>query len=101
MKTGLHVLVACPGYTESNIRKKALNAKGESQDDSPLNEGSIMTAEEVAKRLLKAIDRRKKRLTLTVEGKLAVHIAKFFPAWVEKKVFNKVSSEPGSPIRLK
>jgi NAD(P)-dependent dehydrogenase (short-subunit alcohol dehydrogenase family) len=99
--TGLHVLVACPGYTESNIRKKALNAKGESQGESPLNEGSIMPASEVAKRLIRAVEKRKRRLTLTTEGKLAVHTAKFFPSFVEGLVFKRVTSEPGSPIRLK
>ena len=100
-KTGLHVLVACPGYTESNIRKKALNAVGESQDESPINEGNIMPASAVARKLVRAVIKRKRRLTLTTEGILAVHIAKFFPGFIETQIFKRVTSEPGSPIRLK
>ena len=33
LKTGLHVLVACPGFTASNIRNNALNAEGNAQRD--------------------------------------------------------------------
>ncbi|HAW51823.1 MAG TPA: short-chain dehydrogenase, partial [Flavobacteriales bacterium] len=100
-KTGLHVLVACPGYTESNIRKKALDASGKSQDESPLKEDKIMSAESVAVEITRAIEKRKRTLTLTTEGKLAVFFSKFFPSFIEAMVFKKVTSEPGSPIRLK
>jgi len=100
-KTGLHVLVACPGYTESNIRKKALDASGKSQDESPLKEDKIMSAATVASEITKAIEERKRTLTLTTEGKLAVFLSKFFPSFIEGMVFKKVTSEPGSPIRLK
>ena len=48
LETGLHVLIACPGYTESNIRKTALDQNGSQQNDSPLNEGKLMSAEAVA-----------------------------------------------------
>ena len=37
LETGLNVLIACPGYTESNIRKAALDQNGSQQNDSPLN----------------------------------------------------------------
>lgn len=100
-KTGLHVLVACPGYTESNIRKSALNAEGKSQDESPLKEDKIMSAEKVAKYMVDAIEKRKRTLVLTIEGKLAVFFSKFFPSFIDKQVFKKVSSESGSPIRTK
>ena len=36
MKKGLHVMVAAPGFTASNIRKTALNANGRQQGESPL-----------------------------------------------------------------
>lgn len=100
-KTGLHVLVACPGYTESNIRKRALNSKGESQSESPLNENKIMPAKTVAQYIVKAIKKRRRTLVLTAEGKMAVFLSKFFPAFIDFMVFRKVTSESGSPIRLK
>ena len=48
LKTGLHVLVACPGYTASNIRNAALNKVGKSQTESPYDENKLMQPEEVA-----------------------------------------------------
>jgi len=55
MKTGLHVLVACPGYTASNIRNMALNSHGNSQAESPYNENKLMQPDEVAKAIFTAI----------------------------------------------
>ena len=60
-----------------------------------------MSAEKVAISMADAIEKRKRTLTLTTEGKLAVFLSKFFPSFIEEKVFKKVTSEPGSPIKLK
>ena len=35
LKKGLHVLIAAPGFTSSNIRENALSASGENQKESP------------------------------------------------------------------
>ncbi len=42
MKTGVHVLTACPGFTTSNIRKRSLTKDGSLQGDSPRQEESMM-----------------------------------------------------------
>ena len=96
----MFLLVACPNYTESNIRKQALNAQGEHQDESPLNEGSIMSAEKVAVLISDAIVKRKRRVTLTNEGKLIVFLSKFLPSMIERIAFKRITAEPGSPIKL-
>src|SRR4249920_96546 len=46
---GVHVMWVCPGFTTSNIRNAALNNKGESQGESPLDESKLMSAEECAR----------------------------------------------------
>jgi short-subunit dehydrogenase len=100
LKTGLHVLVAAPGFTASNIRKTALMADGSTQGDTPRKEEKMMTAEEVAVHLLKAIDKRKRTLILTfVEGKLTVLLKKLFPAMLEKMAYNHMAKEPDSPFK--
>src|SRR3954465_14125237 len=38
LKTGVHVLTACPGFTASNIRKRSLTKDGATQGESPRNE---------------------------------------------------------------
>jgi len=94
----VHVLVACPGFTESNIRKVALNKDGNSQGESPRNEAKMMTSEQVAKHILIAIKRRKRDLVLTTQGKLAVFLNKWFPKWMDKIVFKKLAKEADSPL---
>ncbi len=99
MKKGLHVLIACPGFTASNIRNVALSKDGTSQGETPLDEGSLMSAEEVASRIALAIDRRKHRLILTAQGKLTVFLNKFFPAFMDRMVYNHMAREPNSPFK--
>lgn len=95
---GLHVLIACPGFTASNIRNTALAADGSSQGESPRDEGKMMTAEEVAVQVLNAIEKRRNAIVLTRQGKLTVWLNKFFPSLVDKLVFNHMAKEPDSPF---
>jgi short-subunit dehydrogenase len=99
LKNGLHVMIACPGFTASNIRNTALAADGNAQGESPREEDKMMTAEEVAKHIYNGVVNRKRSLVLTTEGKLAVFLSKFFPAFIEKMVFNKMAKEPNSPLK--
>ncbi|MBN2639091.1 MAG: SDR family oxidoreductase [Bacteroidales bacterium] len=99
LKTGLNVLMVYPGFTASNIRNTALVADGSQQGESPLNEGKIMSAEEVAKHVYKAVQKKKKKLVLTAEGKLTNLLSKFMPYFLEKKIYEKMAKEPGSPFK--
>lgn len=99
MKKGLHVLIACPGFTASNIRNVALSKDGSPQGESPRNEGEMMTAEETALRIANAIARRKRNITLTSQGKFTVLLNKFFPALMDKIVYNHMAKEPESPFK--
>lgn len=98
LKNGIHVLIACPGFTASNIRNTALDANGSVQGETPRDEQKMMQPEEVAKAMVAAVEKRKDRLTLTANGKLTVFLNKFFPKMVDKLVFNHMSKEPGSPF---
>jgi short-subunit dehydrogenase len=95
---GLHVLVACPGFTSSNIRNTALSGDGSVQGESPRNEAKMMQPEEVATRIYKAVAGRKRDLILTSQGKLTVWLNKFFPGFMDKMVFKHMSKEPDSPF---
>ncbi|MCG3164440.1 MAG: putative oxidoreductase [Bacteroidia bacterium] len=99
LKTGLHVLVACPGYTASNVRNAALVADGSAQGESPRDEEKMMSAEEVAEEIVKAVEKRKRTIVLTGQGKLAVWMNKFFPALTDKLVFNAVAKEGDIPLK--
>ena len=100
LKTGLHVLVAAPGFTASNIRNVALTADGSLQGESPREEVNMMTAAKVALCIRKAVDKRKRMLILTfVEGKFTIFISKFFPSLLDKLTYNHLAKEPNSPFK--
>lgn len=99
LKKGLHVLIACPGFTASNIRNTALSKNGTMQGESPLNEDKLMTSEEVAEQILKAIIKRKDRIVMTTQGKLVVLLNKFFPKLIDKMVYNHMAKEPNTPLK--
>ncbi|MEI7726992.1 MAG: SDR family oxidoreductase [Bacteroidota bacterium] len=99
LKKGLHVLIACPGFTTSNIRNVALSKDGSSQGETPLDEGKLMPAEEVARHILVAIEKKKDRIVLTSMGKLTVLLNKFFPKFMDKMVYNHMAKEPNSPFK--
>ncbi len=98
LKKDVHVLTACPGFTASNIRKRALSKDGTSQGESPRDENDMMSAEEVAKRIYKATLRRKKILILTTQGKFTVLLNKLFPVFVDKLVYKVMAKETNAPV---
>ncbi len=99
LKTGLHVLIACPGFTASNIRKTALVKDGTPQGESPRKEHDMMQPDTVASHILKAVEKRKRTLVLTTQGKITVLLNKLLPAWTDKLVYNHIASEPDSPFK--
>ena len=99
LKKGLHVMIACPGFTTSNIRKTALNKSGLQQGESPREESQMMSAEEVAKRIVKGVESRKRTLIMTSQGKLTIFLNKLFPSWVDKLVYKHIAKEPDSPFK--
>jgi len=98
IKKGLHVLIAHPGFTESNIRKNALLADGSLQGKTPRKEEKMMTAEEVAKRILKGIRKKRKVMIMTTVGIASVILNKFFPNFTHKQLYKGIAKEPDSPL---
>lgn len=99
LKTGVHVLTACPGFTASNIRKRSLTKDGSQQGESPRQEEKMMTAEECATHIYNATVKRKRTLILTTQGKLAVLINKLLPSFADKMVYNVMAREQNAPIK--
>ena len=98
-KKGLHVLIAAPGFTASNIRNVALSKDGSAQGETPLDESKLMSSEVVAKKIADAIEKRKKKVIMTTQGKMTVLLNKFFPSFMDKMVYNHMAKEPDSPFK--
>ncbi|MEO6406918.1 MAG: SDR family oxidoreductase [Ferruginibacter sp.] len=86
MEEEVNVMWVSPGFTRSNIRRAALNSKGEMQGESPLNESQLMSAEDCAAHILKAIEKRQRSLVLSYNGKQTVFVNKFFPKLADKLI---------------
>ncbi len=72
---------------------------GTAQGDSPRKEQEMMTAEEVAQHIYKAVVNRKRDLVLTAKGRLAIFLNKWMPGLTDKLVYNELAKEPDSPLK--
>lgn len=99
LKDGLNVLVFAPGYTSSNVRNAALTADGSAQGETPLDEGKLMSAEECAGHLARALRKRKSEVILTGLGKATVLAHRLFPRLTDKLTYWYISREANSPFK--
>ena len=99
LKDGLGVLVFAPGYTDSNVRRAALTADGSAQGETPLAEDKLMSAEQCARHLAKALSRRRSQKILTPIGKATVFFHRLFPRLVDKITYSYIARETGSPFK--
>lgn len=97
--TGATALWISPGFTASNIRNTARNARGASQGETPLDESSLMSATACAEHILGAIERRRRSTVLTGQGKLTVFLNRFLPGLADKLVYKHFLKEPDSPLQ--
>lgn len=86
LNDNVHVMWVCPGFTTSNIRFASLDKEGKPHGTTPMDEGKMMPADEVATRILDAIEKRKRTLVMTFTGKRTVFMNKFFPGLTDKMV---------------
>ncbi|MBS1744794.1 MAG: SDR family oxidoreductase [Bacteroidetes bacterium] len=87
LHTGVNVMWVCPGYTKSNIRNVALNKNTQPQGESPLDENSLMSADECAIHILKAVEKRKRTLVLTPKGKETILLNRVAPDMADKMIY--------------
>lgn len=99
LKKGVHVMIACPGFTASNVRFSALTADGSQQHDSPRDEGKMMTAQEAAIRIIKGVARRKRTVLMDFQGRASHFIKKFAPGFLDRMFYNHMAKEPDSPFK--
>jgi NAD(P)-dependent dehydrogenase (short-subunit alcohol dehydrogenase family) len=67
--TGVTITVAAPDFVRSEIHRRAIGADGKPLGASPLSEGKIMTAEECARRILRAVEKRQRLVITSFRGR--------------------------------
>jgi len=99
LHSGVHVMWVCPGFTASNIRLAALDSHGIARGETVLDEGNLMTADECATHILKAIRRRKRTLVLTLLGKVTVLINKMAPSLADRLTYKHYYNKKGEFVK--
>ncbi len=92
-------MIACPGFTASNVRFSALTADGTQQGETPRNEAKMMTAAEVARIIAKGVQRRKRLCLMEAEGRATHLVKKFAPAFLDRMFYMVMAREPDSPLK--
>jgi short-subunit dehydrogenase len=87
LEDNVHVMWVSPGFTTSNIRNAALDKNAESHGETPLDESKLMSAEECAHRILRAVEKKRRTLVMTFTGKQTVFVNKFFPKLADKLTY--------------
>ncbi len=99
LKKGVHVMIACPGFTASNVRFAALTANGESQGETPRDESKMMSSEQVARIIIRDTKRRKRLSLMEFNGRGTHLIKKFFPALLDRMFYSHMAKEEDSPLK--
>ncbi len=92
-KDGIDVLLVCPGLTQTNFSQNMLEQKAALQLDHMRG----MTAEAVAEASLRALERGRNEVCLSLNGRLIVLVNRLFPRLADRiakrKVFNLFRDE--------
>jgi short-subunit dehydrogenase len=99
MKHGLHVMVAAPGFTATNMRVAALTADGSLQRVSPRNERKMLSPEKVARIIAWGIHRRRRNIIISLQGKLSILFQRIIPKVIDKILYGYMAREANSPFR--
>lgn len=99
LKKGVHVMIACPGFTATEVRLHSMMADGSEQGRSPRNEGRMMSADEVAGRIIRGIEHRRRLLTMEYEGRLTLLLKPVATRLLDKIYYREMAAESDSPLR--
>jgi short-subunit dehydrogenase len=82
--TGVDVTVVCPYFVQSEIRRRSAGPDGRTVAASPVHESEVMTAEECARRTVRAMERRERMHVMTLKGKLGRWAKLVVPGLVDR-----------------
>jgi len=82
--TGVSVSVIAPYFVRSEIRRRSPGPDGRTVESSPVREGEIMSAEECARRMVRAMEARQRMLVMSFKGKLGRWFKLVAPGLVDR-----------------
>ncbi|HET7812518.1 MAG TPA: SDR family oxidoreductase [Steroidobacteraceae bacterium] len=82
--TGVDVSVIAPDFVVSEIHKRAIGPDGEPLGASPMMQAKIMTAEDCAARIVRAMEKRQRLLLMSRRGKLGRWLKLVAPSIIDR-----------------
>ena len=90
---GVHVMIACPGFTKTNLSARALNGRGGISPHPRTSVGREASPSKVAEAVFRAAAERKRLLILSPAGKLSYFLFKFTPPFYEWLMGRRLTEE--------
>jgi len=82
--SGVTVTMIYPGFVSTGIRENATGPDGKPIGVSPVKEGDVMSAEDCARRIVTAIERREREVVMTARGKVGQWLKLIAPGLVDR-----------------
>lgn len=82
--SGVDVSIVCPDFVVSEIHKRAIGPNGEPLGESPMVQSKIMTAEECARRIAQAVEKRERQVLMSARGRLGRWLKLLAPSVIDR-----------------
>jgi short-subunit dehydrogenase len=89
--TGVAVTTIAPDFVLSEIHRRAFGKDGRPTGESPLQESKIMTAEECARLMVRAMKKRQRLLITSWRGRFGRILRVFFPGLIDRIALKAVA----------
>ncbi|NCO58852.1 MAG: short chain dehydrogenase [Deltaproteobacteria bacterium CG_4_10_14_3_um_filter_51_14] len=92
-KSGVHVMIVCPGFIRTNLQSRALGCDGSVATSERTTVGRDYTPDMVAEEVLQGLKKRRSLIALTPAGKLGYWMNRILPGLYERIVEKKIGRE--------
>jgi short-subunit dehydrogenase len=82
--SGVTVTMIYPGFVSTGIRENLTGPDGKPVKVDPVKEGDVMSVEDCAARILKAIERREREVVMTARGRMGLWLKLIAPGLVDR-----------------
>ena len=82
--SGVTVTMIYPGFVSTGIRENATGPDGKPILVSPVKEGEVMSVEDCARRIVRAIEAREREVVMTARGKMGLWLKLLAPSLVDR-----------------
>jgi short-subunit dehydrogenase len=82
--SGVAVTMIYPGFVATGIRENAAGPDGKPIMVSPVKESAVMSVEDCARRIVRAIERREREVIMTARGRIGMWLKLIAPALIDR-----------------